>query len=89
VLLEHLLQNLIANAIQYHRPWPIPVELSRYVALDSNPSCECAPRTLECGKVETGEESWQTLIEYLKANSQFLSHRYCPDCYAQIVARGT
>jgi len=43
---------------------------------------EVLPICLECGKVKTDEEgTWQTLIEYLKANSRFLSHGYCPDCY--------
>jgi heme-degrading monooxygenase HmoA len=41
---------------------------------------EVLPICLECGKVKTGEESWQTVVEYLRANSEFLSHGYCPDC---------
>jgi hypothetical protein len=47
---------------------------------------EVLPICLECGKVKTAEGTWQTLLEYLKANSRFLSHGYCPECYAQIVA---
>lgn len=50
---------------------------------------EVLPICLECGKVKTAEGTWETLVEYLKANSRFLSHGYCPECYAQIVARGT
>ena len=29
------------------------------------------------------------MVDYLKANSQFLSHGYCPDCYAQALAEQT
>jgi hypothetical protein len=49
---------------------------------------EVLPICLECGKVKTAEGTWQTLVEYLKANSRFLSHGYCPKCYARIVAGG-
>lgn len=44
---------------------------------------EVLPICLECGKVKTGDGNWQTVVEYLKANSQFLSHGYCPECYRQ------
>jgi heme-degrading monooxygenase HmoA len=50
---------------------------------------EVLPICLECGKVKTDEGSWQTLIEYLKANSRFLSHGYCPDCYERKLAENT
>jgi heme-degrading monooxygenase HmoA len=49
---------------------------------------EVLPICLECGKVKTAEGTWQTLVEYLKANSRFLSHGYCPECYARIGAGG-
>lgn len=42
---------------------------------------EVLPICLDCGKVKTGDGNWQTVVEYLKANSQFLSHGYCPECY--------
>ena len=47
---------------------------------------EVLPICLECGKVKTGEGSWQTVVDYLKSNSQFLSHGYCPECYERTVA---
>ena len=50
---------------------------------------EVLPICLQCGKVKTGDGSWQTLMDYLKANSHFLSHGYCPDCYAQVIAEQT
>jgi hypothetical protein len=50
---------------------------------------EVLPICLECGKVKTDERNWQTLVEYLKANSHFLSHGYCPDCYERRLAETT
>jgi heme-degrading monooxygenase HmoA len=50
---------------------------------------EVLPICLHCGKVKTGDGTWQTVVDYLKANSQFLSHGYCPDCYAQALAEQT
>jgi PAS domain-containing protein len=41
---------------------------------------EVLPLCMECGKVKTGSASWQTVMEYLKANEIFLSHGYCPEC---------
>lgn len=41
---------------------------------------ETLPICMFCGKVETGEAQWQEVVEYLKANSLFLSHGCCPDC---------
>lgn len=50
---------------------------------------EVLPICLECGKVKTSDGTWETLVEYFKANSGFLSHGYCPACYAKNVARGS
>ena len=50
---------------------------------------EVLPICLECGKVKTADGTWETLVEYFKANSGFLSHGYCPACYAKNVARGS
>lgn len=47
---------------------------------------EVLPICVECGKVKTAEATWETLIEYFKANSRFLSHGYCPDCYERKLA---
>jgi heme-degrading monooxygenase HmoA len=49
---------------------------------------EVLPICVECGKVKIAEGTWQTLVEYLKANSRFLSHGYCPECYARIGGGG-
>ena len=50
---------------------------------------EVLPICLECGKVKTDGGNWQTLVEYLKANSQFLSHGYCPECFERKLAETT
>jgi Fe2+ or Zn2+ uptake regulation protein len=38
------------------------------------------PICMTCGKVKTSDSAWETVVEYLKQNSLFLSHAYCPDC---------
>jgi len=47
---------------------------------------EVLPICMVCGKVRTEEATWDDLITYLKQNSDFLSHSYCPDCLARIEA---
>lgn len=41
---------------------------------------EVLPICMECGKVKVGEAKWDSVVDYLKKNSLFLSHGYCPDC---------
>jgi hypothetical protein len=41
---------------------------------------ETLPICMYCGKVRTGDLRWEGVVEYLKANSLFLSHGCCPDC---------
>jgi heme oxygenase (mycobilin-producing) len=41
---------------------------------------ETLPICMYCGKVKTGEAHWEGVVEYLKANSLFLSHGCCPGC---------
>ena len=43
---------------------------------------EVLPICAVCGRVRSGdgEASWETVVEYLKNNSRFLSHGLCPDC---------
>jgi hypothetical protein len=41
---------------------------------------EMLPICMYCGKVNTGENRWEEVVEYLKANSLFLSHGCCPAC---------
>lgn len=44
------------------------------------------PLCMECGKVREGRE-WGSVLDYLKRNSQFLSHGYCPECARDFVER--
>lgn len=41
---------------------------------------EVLPVCLRCHKVKGEGAQWQTLLDFLVANSQFLSHGYCPAC---------
>jgi len=41
---------------------------------------ETLPICMYCGQVKTGEEQWQSVVDYLKNNSLFLSHGCCPAC---------
>jgi heme-degrading monooxygenase HmoA len=41
---------------------------------------ETLPICMYCGKVKTGDARWEGVVEYLKANSLFLSHGCCPGC---------
>ena len=43
---------------------------------------EVLPMCVECGNVKAGEGDWQTVAEYLRENSLFLSHGCCPACLA-------
>lgn len=45
---------------------------------------EVLPICMACGKVKTSEASWEEVIQYLKNNSKFLSHGYCPDCLERV-----
>ena len=42
---------------------------------------ETLPICMYCGKVKTGDARWEGVVEYLKANSLFLSHGCCPGCF--------
>lgn len=41
---------------------------------------EVLPTCMYCGQVKAGERGWETAVEYLKRNAQFLSHGCCPAC---------
>lgn len=41
---------------------------------------EVLPTCMYCGKVKAGQDGWQTAIDYLKSNMDFLSHGCCPAC---------
>lgn len=41
---------------------------------------EVLPICMACGKVRPTESSWVDVVEFLKGNTRFLSHGYCPDC---------
>lgn len=48
---------------------------------------EVLPFCMECGKVKTADSSWEDVISFLKNNSMFLSHGYCPECADKIMSR--
>jgi heme-degrading monooxygenase HmoA len=35
---------------------------------------------MRCGKVQTGESTWEEIVRYLERNSLLMSHGYCPTC---------
>jgi hypothetical protein len=47
---------------------------------------EVLPMCAVCGKVDAGVGDWQSVIEYLRDHSLFLSHGYCPDCEVKVRA---
>lgn len=47
---------------------------------------EVLPICVVCGKVKTADSSWEDVVNYLKKNSRFLSHGYCPECFAKALA---
>jgi response regulator RpfG family c-di-GMP phosphodiesterase len=46
---------------------------------------EVLPICMECGKVKTTDTSWEDVVSYLKKNTRFLSHGYCPECAEQVL----
>lgn len=48
---------------------------------------EVLPICMECGKVKTGESAWEDVVTYLKNNSLFLSHGYCPSCVPGVIRK--
>lgn len=47
---------------------------------------EVLPICMQCGKVKT-EGEWGDVVKYLKQHALFLSHGYCPDCFAKVMAQ--
>ena len=47
---------------------------------------EVLPMCAECGKVNPNEGEWQTVVDYLRQHSLFLSHGCCPDCLGRMRA---
>jgi len=45
---------------------------------------EVLPICMRCGKVKTADATWEDVLSFLKNNSKFLSHGYCPDCGKEI-----
>lgn len=41
---------------------------------------EVLPTCMYCGDVKAGQDGWQTAIDYMKHNMEFLSHGCCPGC---------
>jgi two-component system cell cycle response regulator len=48
---------------------------------------EVLPICMSCQRVKTGDGQWDELIEFFKAHSNFLSHSYCPECGAEMLAQ--
>lgn len=48
---------------------------------------EVLPICMECGKVKTTDSSWEDVVSFLKKNSMFLSHGYCPECADRLISR--
>ena len=49
---------------------------------------EVLPICVECGQVKTGDDDggWESVVDYLKKHSLFLSHGYCPECAGKLMA---
>jgi len=45
---------------------------------------DCLPICLNCDRVKTEDNHWEELHKYLRSNSDFLSHGYCPQCHEKI-----
>ena len=45
---------------------------------------EVLPMCADCGKVKPGDGEWESVADYLRQNSLFLSHGCCPDCAAKM-----
>jgi response regulator RpfG family c-di-GMP phosphodiesterase len=48
---------------------------------------EVLPICMNCGKVKTSDSSWEDVVSFLKGNSMFLSHGYCPECADKMMRR--
>lgn len=48
---------------------------------------EVLPICMECGMVKTAEASWEDVVSFLKKNSLFLSHGYCPVCADKVLTQ--
>ena len=46
---------------------------------------EVLPICMGCRKVKTADASWEDVVSFLKNNSMFLSHGYCPDCEKRLL----
>jgi response regulator RpfG family c-di-GMP phosphodiesterase len=45
---------------------------------------ELLPICSYCGKVRTEDTYWQSVEDYLRKNSDFLTHSVCPECLAEL-----
>lgn len=45
---------------------------------------EVLPFCMSCHQVLGGEAGWEDVVSYLRKNSDFLSHGYCPRCNARL-----
>jgi heme-degrading monooxygenase HmoA len=49
---------------------------------------EVLPICVKCGKVESGEARWETLIDFMQDHFPFLSHGCCPECAPRLFESG-
>lgn len=47
---------------------------------------EVLPICMGCAKVRPGQGDWESVADFLRSNSSFLSHGYCPTCAAVAAA---
>jgi hypothetical protein len=48
---------------------------------------EVLPICLECKRVKTTSSTWEELVDFMRENTDFLSHGYCPDCLPKVYER--
>ena len=48
---------------------------------------EVLPMCADCGKVNSADNKWENVADYLWENSLFLSHGCCPDCVGKMRAK--
>ncbi|TVP56798.1 MAG: PAS domain-containing protein [Gemmatimonadales bacterium] len=46
---------------------------------------ENLPLCMECGRMNTGEAQWESIVEYLRSNDILVSHGYCPSCAEKLL----
>ncbi len=47
---------------------------------------ENLPLCMECGRMNTGDDGWESLLDYLRSNGILVSHGYCPSCAERLLS---